>query len=434
VATKSKGKNNGDGETISNANSLWIQYFYSYLNDTGRAGFVMASSASDAGNKDKEIRQKLIETGHVDVMMSIGPKFFYTRSLPCALWFFDKGKPEDLLDTVLMIDARNVYTVVSARSHVFTDEQLANLTAITWLYRGEHEKFVALLASYHQNLAKYLTELQSRLAADGEQITKLAKVLSDFAKATTDAAALAAVREKLGEEHGITDDLLQAFRDEAQKPAAQTDAWQQALDAAQAEASKLLKALAKLDDDSTFDQRKAVQTKAESINPALKAGLAALESRHKAWLKLLDLAEKTLRPRQWAAFDGDGARDTKRSLQPRDVKKREKPTVRDLGVEALKRAGYFIAQGNWLVSRFPSGLYADVLGLCKAVSRAEIQGKEYSLTPGREVGSAIGVREGEDGDAFVSRMREIHSELVELNAASALLAAKVQGAFAEIIE
>jgi type I restriction enzyme M protein len=128
---------------ISNANSLWIQYFYAYLNDTGRAGFVMASSASDAGNKDRDIREKLVKTGHVDVMMAIGNKFFYTRSLPCTLWFFDKGKPQDLQDQVLMIDARNVYHVVSARSHVFTDEQLANLNAIVWLYRGETEKFVA---------------------------------------------------------------------------------------------------------------------------------------------------------------------------------------------------------------------------------------------------------------------------------------------------
>ncbi len=434
VATKSKGKNNGDGETISNANSLWIQYFYSYLNDTGRAGFVMASSASDAGNKDKEIRQKLVETGHVDVMMSIGPKFFYTRSLPCALWFFDKGKPEDLLDTVLMIDARNVYTVVSARSHVFTDEQLANFTAITWLYRGEHEKFVALLASYHRNLAKYLAEQESRLAADGQQINKLAKVLSDFAKATADPAALAAVREKLGEEHGITDELLQAYRDEAQKPVAQADVWQQALDNAQAGANKLLKALAKLYDDSTFDHRKALQDKAEATSPALKAGLAALEARHKAWLKLLDVAEKTLRPRQWAAFDGDAARDAKKALLPSDMKKREGPTMRDLGVEAFKRASYFIAQGHWLLSRFPSGLYEDVHGLCKVASRADIQSNDFSLTPGRYVGVAAEAQHDDDGSAFVGRMREIHSELAELNELSAQLAQKIQASLWNLIE
>ncbi|MDZ4099290.1 MAG: class I SAM-dependent DNA methyltransferase, partial [Methylophilaceae bacterium] len=170
ITGKSKGKNGGEGENISNANSLWIQYFYSYLNTNGRAGFVMASSASDAGNKDRDIRQKLVETGHVDVMMSIGPKFFYTRSLPCTLWFYDKGKPADLLNTVLMIDARNVYTVVSARSHVFTDEQLANLNAVAWLYRGEQHKFVELLARYQHQVGQKLATLPERLSADQQMV------------------------------------------------------------------------------------------------------------------------------------------------------------------------------------------------------------------------------------------------------------------------
>ena len=75
-----------------NANYLWIQYFYNYLKPTGRAGFVMASSASDAGHSEKDIREKLIKTGAVDVMMAIGNNFFYTRSLPCTLWFFDRAK------------------------------------------------------------------------------------------------------------------------------------------------------------------------------------------------------------------------------------------------------------------------------------------------------------------------------------------------------
>lgn len=91
---------------IGNANYLWVSYFYSYLNEHGRAGFVMASSATDSQGKDKDIREKLIQTGHVDVMMSVGNNFFYTKSLPCSLWFLDKGKPEHLLDTVLFIDAR----------------------------------------------------------------------------------------------------------------------------------------------------------------------------------------------------------------------------------------------------------------------------------------------------------------------------------------
>jgi type I restriction enzyme M protein len=434
VAGKSKGKNNGDGETISNANSLWLQYFYSYLNDNGRAGFVMASSASDAGNKDKDIRQKLVETGHVDVMMSIGPKFFYTRSLPCALWFFDKGKPDDLLDTVLMIDARNHYTVVSARSHVFTDEQLANLTAITWLYRGEHDKFVALLASHQAQMALNLQALAERLANDEQQVNALAAALRNFAKTASDGAAIATVREKLGDDHGITDELLQAYVAEVQKVGEQADGWHQALDAAPRDASAVLKAWAKLTEQSTLDKRKALHKQAESINPALKAGLAALEARHKAWLKLLDQAEKTLRARQWSAFDGDAVREAKKALMPRDVKKREKPTVRDLGVEAFKRAIYFIAQGHWLLSRFPSGLYEDVLGLCKVVSRGEIQANDYSLTPGRYVGAAVGAQDDDEGEAFVGRMREIHSELAELNDKAAVLAAGIQVRIAELFE
>lgn len=177
-----------------------------------------------------------------------------------------------------------------------------------------------------------------------------------------------------------------------------------------------------------------MHTKAEAANPALKAGLAVLEARHKAWLKLLDVAEKTLRARQWSAFDGDAAREVKKALLPRDAKKREKLTVRDMGVEAFKRAGYFIAQGHWLLSRFPSGLYEDVPGLCKAVRRDDIKANDYSLTPGRYVGAAAGIQDDDDGEAFVGRMREIHSELVDLNDKAAVLAAAIQTRIAELFE
>ena len=92
---------------IGNANYLWISYFYSYLNAHGRAGFVMASSSTDSQGKDKDIREKLIKSGHVDIMISVGNNFFYTKSLPCSLWFFDKGKEKAKMDKVLFIDARN---------------------------------------------------------------------------------------------------------------------------------------------------------------------------------------------------------------------------------------------------------------------------------------------------------------------------------------
>lgn len=137
---------------VGNANYLWISYFYSYLNDNGRAGFVMASSATDSQGKDKDIRQKLVETGDVDVMISVGNNFFYTKSLPCSLWFFDKGKSENIKDKVLFIDARNYYTVVDRTLNEWSEWQLKNLNAIVWLYRGENEKYEQLLTEYRSVL------------------------------------------------------------------------------------------------------------------------------------------------------------------------------------------------------------------------------------------------------------------------------------------
>ena len=137
---------------VSNANYLWISYFYSYLNEHGRAGFVMASSATDSQGKDKDIREALIRTGHVDVMISVGNNFFYTKSLPCSLWFFDKAKGEAIRDKVLFIDARNYYTVVDRTLNEWSDWQLKNLNAIVWLYRGKTEKYTALLQEYHDYL------------------------------------------------------------------------------------------------------------------------------------------------------------------------------------------------------------------------------------------------------------------------------------------
>ena len=142
---------------VSNANYLWISYFYAYLNEHGRAGFVMASSATDSQSKDKDIREKLVRTGHVDVMISVGNNFFYTKSLPCSLWFFDKGKQEGLRDKVLFIDARNYYTVVDRTLNEWSEWQLKNLNAIVWLYRGEVDKYQNLLSQYRQELGKQLS-------------------------------------------------------------------------------------------------------------------------------------------------------------------------------------------------------------------------------------------------------------------------------------
>ncbi len=127
-----------------NANYLWIQEFYSTLGPSGRAGFVMANSAGDAGHTEKEIRKQLIESGAVDVMIAISSNFFYTVVLPVTLWFFDKAKKGTAReDTVLFLDARHVYNQIDRAHRDFTPEQIEFLANIVRLYRGEDVEKVA---------------------------------------------------------------------------------------------------------------------------------------------------------------------------------------------------------------------------------------------------------------------------------------------------
>lgn len=162
---------------VGNANYLWISYFYSYLNAHGRAGFVMASSSTDSQGKDKDIREKLIKTGHVDIMISVGNNFFYTKSLPCSLWFFDKGKDEAKKDKVLFIDARNYYTVVDRTLNEWSDWQLKNMNSIVWLYRGEIDKYSRLIEEYHTILGseKPFAEQVQALSEKSKELTVEAK-------------------------------------------------------------------------------------------------------------------------------------------------------------------------------------------------------------------------------------------------------------------
>ena len=145
---------------VSNANYLWLQYFYSYLNENGRAGAVMSSQSSSAGRDEAKVRQKMVESGAVDVMIDIRGNFFYTRTVPCQLWFFDRAKERDeaRCDHVLMLDARNIYRKVTRAIFDFSPEQQKNIAAIVWLYRGQSERFLSLVESY---LAQAVAEGQA---------------------------------------------------------------------------------------------------------------------------------------------------------------------------------------------------------------------------------------------------------------------------------
>lgn len=220
-------------KSVSNANYLWVSYFYAYLKNTGRAGFVMPSSAtdSDAKGEDRTIREKLLATGHVDVIVSVGNNFFYTKSLPCTLWFFDKGKAKDRQDTVLFLDAREVYTPVSRRINEWSPWQLRNLAAIVRLYRGDTDNYARLLADYRAAIgidepvpfaqAKADAEAalaQTRAAAEADLATRKGKEKreaketwahrEDEAKARLEAATQALwLTEKFGENTGAYRDI-----------------------------------------------------------------------------------------------------------------------------------------------------------------------------------------------------------------------------------
>ncbi len=271
---------NAKSKEIGNANYLWISYFYAYLNDHGRAGFVMASSATDSANKDRDIREKLVRTGDVDVMVSVGNNFFYTLSLPCSLWFFDKAKRAENRDKVLFIDARNYYTVVDRTLNEWTEWQLRNLQAIVHLYRGETEKYQALLNDYRQ-------------------------VLGDT---TVVSAQVALDKQKAAAKEAIT--------------------------------------------NASRKDKKRIEAEQKAIQDAL---------------------EDTLE------------------------------TAR---------------QYEWLTEKFGEGEYKDVLGLCKIATIEDIDGKNYSLTPGAYVGVA---EVEDDGVDFHERMNEIHAELKRLNSEANVL-------------
>ena len=143
----------------------------------------MASSATDSANKDRDIREKLILTGDVDVMVSVGNNFFYTLSLPCSLWFVDKAKRLENKNRVLFIDARNYYTVVDRTLNEWSEWQLKNLQAIVHLYRGETEKYRQLVAEYND-------------ALDGRTLQQCEEDLVAIKQAAKDAVANAVRKEK----------------------------------------------------------------------------------------------------------------------------------------------------------------------------------------------------------------------------------------------
>ena len=318
---------------IGNANYLWISYFYAYLNETGRAGFVMASSATDSQHADRDIRQKLVETGDVDVILSVGNNFFYTLSLPCTLWFFDKGKKDELKNKVLFIDARNYFTVVDRNLNEWTKWQIKNLTSIVHLYRGEIEKYKSVINDY----CNYFHDIAN---------TFIERKMKETLEACKDEKDFTAV-------HKAIQDEIENIKNEQKQHEIEFD--------------KKIEAANKAGDKKTANQAKRDK---KNVIQGLEGLLSDIE-------EVLDVANDAL----------------------------------------------------WLSEKFGEGNYADVAGLCKIATRAEIAEKNYSLTPGAYVGVA---EVQEDDENFEERMKEIHKELNTLQNESNDLMATINANLKEL--
>jgi type I restriction enzyme M protein len=400
---------------VSNGNYLWISYFHSYLGPKGRAGFVMSSQASSAGHGEAEVRRKIVETGDVDVMISIRSNFFYTRTVPCELWHLDRGKSEERRDQVLMLDARNIYRKVTRKIYDFTPEQLANLTAVVWLYRGHRDRFLGLVQGY-------LDHTIAEAAAIAEQSSAFRKAYGSLVDAAAPFLKIVSAKlEKAPEaaRDAATDttapnipDLIKE-RDEAAEACFQSlDEW----------TARIAKDWAKPCAADLASQQ-ARLAELEALASGCRDLVKDTDLVNKLAVRLVDAAEKEVKA---AKQNGDSnheewdGRAVGRLEKDLDARRREL-------VEQLKRTAYFQRQAHWLLSRFPEAKFLAVPGLCRIVTRADIESAAWSLTPGRYVG--VAPPEVDEDFDFEQTLRDIHVELADLNREACALAATIQANF-----
>jgi len=542
-------------EKVSNGNYIWISYFYSYLNEKGRAGFVMSSQASSAGRDEAKVRQKLIETGDVDLMISIRSNFFYTRTVPCELWFIDRGKPDQpssptllpegegrhyrggydysglvdrarelrkkqtsaeqmlweivrarrllnfkfrrqhqfgdyILDFfcheaklaveldggvhekrsekdakrdfylksqgirvirisnetllnhtdsaleqiaaqlpspsgrgdggegkfsgplnrkghVLMIDARNIYRKVTRKIYDFSPEHEQNILAIVWLYRGQANKYLDLVAGYCLRMlieAKgcFTTQDVNDIQIEPlpffiASLDKLRETFHPFLKTLPKDAPHAEAMKEL-------DEAIEVFKTDV-------DTFKKAITQQQA--------LWKKQKTNNGELRKTV----ERLAPLAEASrdlVKQLDMLYKFASRLIETCEN-----ECSARDNDAwiNREITRGRKAADES-------RQLAVEQLKQVRYFHRHAHWLTERFPEAKLCDVEGLVKLVDRSEIEANDWSLTPGRYVG--VAPEEEDENFDFEETLREIHTELEDLNAEAVQLAAKIKKNFEEL--
>jgi type I restriction enzyme M protein len=384
---------------VSNANYLWLSYFYSYLNKDGRAGVVMSSQASSAGRDEAAVRQKMVETGAVDVMIDIRGNFFYTRTVPCQLWFFDRAKERDKKrsDHVLMLDARNIYRKVSRAIYDFSPEQQKNIASIIWVYRGQGDRFLKLVESYLAQAVADGKAAEAPLSAFEETLKKMFALVEPFAKQDRNPDLLAECWKELT---ALRDTLTADFMGFKKEAGAKAKDWKSAT----------------RDNKGLNKSRKAFHPLAEQCRDLTKQiDLAA-----KLAVRVIDIAVKELGARESDIWDNTDITKARKTLE----------AARAEAVEALRLPRYFVKQADWLQERFPDAKLRDVEGLVKLVNRKEIEAHDWSLTPGRYVG--VAPEEVDEDFDFEETLRSIHSDLKGLNEEAAELAARITKSFEEL--
>lgn len=388
---------------VSNANYLWLSYFYSYLNENGRAGVVMSSQASSAGRDEAEVRRKLVKTGAVDVMIDIRSNFFYTRTVPCQLWFFDRAKERDpeRAGHVLMLDARGIYRTVSRSICDFSPEQQQNIAAIIWLYRGKSERFLRLVEDY---LARAIVEGESTaepLAIFEESLRKLIDLLTPFATECRHSANLAGTWKELVRVSGGAHDYIRALASEVRTQSA------------------------------NWDDRPNGKERDNASLQSARTRLHGVAEHCRDLTKQIDLAMKLARRVIDIADNELGARHSDRwPTTEINRSRRILENVRGDADEPLRRTRYLVRQADWLQERFPDAKLRDVEGLVKLVGQDDIKAQDWSLTPGRYVG--VPPDEEDDDFDFEEALRAIHVDLVSLNDKATKLAAKIARNFEEL--
>ena len=390
---------------VSNGNYVWISYFYSYLSEKGRGGFVMSSQASSAGGGEAQVRRKLIETGDVDVMVAIGSNFFYTRTVPCELWFFNRAKPEERRDKVLMLDARKVYRKVTRKIYDFSTEQQQNLLAVVWLYRGETQRYLDLIAEYCTGFLREGAGCFGAMNEDGDaveplrdflaSVTNLRHILSPLLHTIGEEGAHVEAHKELIDSLSAFEVAIESFKEAIEK---QQEAWD-------------------VQEYITSETAKAATDNLTPLAESSRDLLRRIDAINKITTRLIEACEKDHNAK------ADNARVYKDIRAARNIADTSRREV----AERLERVSYLRQQAQWLTERFPDAKLRDVKGLVKLVSRSEIEANDWSLTPGRYVGVAPET-EDEDFD-FKETMLEIHAELRELNAEAIELAARIEKNF-----